>query len=123
MLKTQDLWSLRLTKGTAESESSIQKAIVAYLRGRGFFAFAIYNGSSPTILKNGDFRFRKLPVDRIRGVPDVLALKRNRAIFFEVKSLKGRLSKEQKEVHARLFKEGFEVYVVRSVQDVCNIVD
>ncbi len=59
-----------------------------------------------------------LPVTRFgsatgKGYPDLFAVRRNRAIAIEVKSQKGRVSREQRDWLADLAATGIETYVWR----------
>jgi len=57
------------------------------------------------------------------GVPDLTILSQGHIFFVEMKSEKGRLSENQKEVIEIIDKLGFKTYVVNSFDqfmDVCN---
>ena len=53
-----------------------------------------------------------------RGTPDLLVCFRGRFVGIEVKTLKGRLSKEQKEALQAIKDSGGEALVARSIEDV-----
>jgi hypothetical protein len=53
----------------------------------------------------------------VSGIPDIIFHYKGKTWFFEFKASDGVVSKTQKEIHAQLTKQGFTVYVVRSVED------
>lgn len=53
-----------------------------------------------------------------RGVPDQIILYRDHVFFVELKSAVGVLSSNQRLRHAEMRKQGFEVYVLRSKEEV-----
>ena len=58
----------------------------------------------------------------MRGLPDILAIRNGRVWFFEVKTSKGKLSLLQKVWLEKLAKFGARCSVVRSVEEVIEIV-
>jgi hypothetical protein len=51
------------------------------------------------------------------GTPDMIILDAGRAIFLELKSLKGRVSPAQQVCHKSLRRAGCAVYVIRSLDE------
>lgn len=85
-------------------ESKIQTLIRQHLKKEGWFV-------------------TKLIACSDNGIPDLLAIKDGRVIFFEVKQKGKNPSPVQKYKIKELIKYGVEAYVVRSVKDVkekCN---
>lgn len=75
-------------------ESSIERKFVKEAQKRGFLA---------------------LKMTGYAGIPDRLLLCNGEAIFVELKTNTGRLSKVQELVHTKLRGLGFKVFVVRDV--------
>jgi len=111
------------SKPRAKDEELLQKAVVSYLlllEGQKKITFsANYNNvarsdayASRTGAKNKAMGVRK-------GWPDLTVFKfESKPIFIELKSPKGRLSKEQAEWRDRLQAMGFDWALCRSLQDV-----
>jgi Holliday junction resolvase len=83
-------------------ESLIQGAIRAHLINEGWFVVKLINTSKP-------------------GMPDLMAIKDGKVIFFEVKTDKGRVSKLQEHHIEGLNAMGVTAHVVRSVSQVKDI--
>lgn len=73
-------------------ESQIQSKIIKHLERDGFFVV-------------------KLIKTNRNGIPDLLALKKNRTIFFEVKQEHGKLSEIQRYRINQIRNKGIECYV------------
>lgn len=104
------------------SESQIQTAIVGYLRTALPKPWLIQHTANKPRSKIAGAIEKKM--GSIKGWPDLMVLgpvsadqARPHAWFIEVKTDKGRLSPEQKELHARLIGLGFGVGTVRSIDD------
>ena len=102
-----------------EKESDIQLAICQYLELRGYFFWRSNN--IPAFEQKTGF-YRPLPKYAIRGVADIILINKGKFIGLEVKTKKGKLSKNQE-----AFKELCEVnrgkyFVVRSVDDVEKLI-
>jgi Holliday junction resolvase len=83
-------------------ESIIQGKIRALLINEGFYVVKLINTSKP-------------------GIPDLMAIKDGRVIFFEVKSAGGKVSKLQEHQMEQLREIGVEAYVVRSTVEVKSL--
>lgn len=88
--------------GLPVREIDLQRDIAAFLRGRGY----AYN----------------LPASRVRsymtrGWPDFTLAVNGRAVGLEVKTDKGRTSAEQDAMHGAMRRNGWRVFVVRSLED------
>ena len=83
-------------------ESLIQGAIRAHLINEGWFVVKLINTSKP-------------------GMPDLMAIKDGKVVFFEVKTDKGRVSKLQEYHIEGLNNMGVPAHVVRSVSQVKDI--
>lgn len=56
-----------------------------------------------------------------KSVPDMLFLYQGRAFFVEYKTGKGNPDKSQKELFAELENQGIKVYIVRSIDDLRDV--
>ena len=71
--------------------------------------------------KNG-FTVLKVVKCNMNGYPDLTLFKDNKTIFIEVKNEKGIQSKIQKYVQKQLEKQGFQYFLVRSLDEFKKIV-
>ena len=75
---------------------------------------------------NGELRDRATAAKLVKmgvrpGVPDFAIVHDGRALFLELKAASGRLSVEQRAMHAALAGAGAEVAVVRSIEDTVEV--
>ena len=103
-------------------ESAIQIQIVNYLHYKNIYFFTVPNEAAGGG-RGAMIRMRKLKKMGLRsGVADlVLLLKGGKTVFLEVKTDKGRQSENQKEFEKEIKKLDFDYYIVRSVEDVEEI--
>ena len=87
-----------------ESESQIQAKIIKQLKNDGYIVI-------------------KTTVTNYNGCPDIIALKNGKALFFEVKTEKGKLSLLQELRIYELERQLFECYVVRTLDEVINVIN
>jgi hypothetical protein len=98
-------------------ESGIQRGIVQYIRSvlPRAVLLAIPNGSQRT----ASGRPANAVPGFLAGAPDlVLALPNGHVVWIEVKSPVGRLSDNQRHVHALLNSIGHDVILARSIDDI-----
>jgi hypothetical protein len=98
-------------------ESGIQRGIVQYIRSvlPRAVLMAIPNGSQRT----ASGRPANAVPGFLPGAPDlILALPNREVIWIEVKSPIGRLSDNQKHVHAMLDTIGHKIILARSIDDI-----
>ena len=98
-------------------EHQIQCSIVQYLRLKKILVFAIANGGSRHPLEAVNLKKEGVRA----GVSDLVVVMYGRIIFLEVKAPKGKQQPSQKEFEEEVKKRGFEYYVVRSIEDVQEI--
>ena len=55
------------------------------------------------------------------GVPDRIVMFRGKMVYVETKTLTGRISPMQKYQHQRIREQGFKVYVLRSFEEVDDL--
>jgi hypothetical protein len=102
-------------------EEAIQRQIVQYLALMGIFFFSVPNENAGGG-KGAMIRMQKYRAMGLRpGVSDLVVLLPSRIVFIEVKTATGRQSENQKRFEALVTSLGFEYYVVRSVDDVSNV--
>lgn len=90
-------------------EADVEREIVAYLHGRGFFVAKIPN----------DALHRRHVSHAVKGMPDLIVISPSGVVWFlEVKTAAGRLTPAQKALHASLRRYGQRVKVVRCIDDV-----
>jgi hypothetical protein len=122
------------------SEAEIQKAILQYLAIRkkivfwrqnsGSFVAPVIRAIAGVLEKFGLGRKKIAIMSAVKkaaghykctsesGIPDITAIYRGVYVGLEVKTKTGRLTKDQKVMHARMNKNGVQVFIVRSVDDV-----
>jgi hypothetical protein len=109
------------------SEEALHRSIVHYLRATLPHGWIVqHTANRPRSKVAGGI---EKSLGAVKGWPDI-AIYGNEsggtpyatAFFMEVKTAKGRLSPEQREVHDRLKDIGFDVAVVRSIDDVRAVV-
>ena len=59
----------------------------------------------------------------VKGLPDIIVIKDGMFIGFEVKTATGRQRETQKEAQAKIEKAGGKYFIVRSVDEVKDILD
>ena len=73
-------------------------------------------------IPNQSTRGRQRWAGLLPGAPDLVAVKRGRVLFLEVKTAKGKVSEKQSEVHDLLRLHGMEVRVVRGIDDIMDLI-
>ncbi len=82
-----------------QSEASIQAAITKHLKGDGWIVIKLIQTSA-------------------NGIPDLLAIRAGRYLWVEAKSATGKVAPLQEYRHTELRRQGCEVIVARSTDDV-----
>lgn len=101
-------------------EDKIQSAIVTAIR-------YLYPKSIIAHVPNGGKRNYKEAVrfkaqGVLAGFADLIFLHKGQAIFFEVKTEKGKQTEYQKEFEKKITEQGFKYYTVKSVEQTLNII-
>jgi hypothetical protein len=104
---------------TYETESKIQSVILRYLTTRRILHWRQNLGGVAHSV-SGKMVFKKNPM---KGFPDIVCLHKGQLICFEVKSAKGKASPEQVRWHQDLTVNGGYAYVVKSLDDVIELLD
>jgi hypothetical protein len=98
------------------SESALQSQIVEYLGWALPNALVVHLHNNPRSAIEGA-KLKRMGL--IKGAPDLLVcLPRGTGLFLEVKTAKGRVSREQFAFHNRCVAVNWPVAVVRSIDDV-----
>lgn len=106
----------RLNGQNTASEKIIQDAILQYLWGIGYPAYAVPNRGLYNI-KTGTYN--KKESGQIKGVPDIICpCFKGITVYFEVKTPAGIVEDDQKLYHEKLTSMGHKVAVVRCVDQV-----
>lgn len=109
------------TKKPDAPESKIQKQIIEYLQGCGYFVWQ-HKRIGTFDARLG--KFRKKAKFEINGVSDILGvLPGGKFLAIEVKAKKGSVSDSQKKFIKKVNDEGGMAFVARSVEDVIGEFD
>ena len=88
------------------TENDIKRQVKNYLDVKGFFHFHILQG-----------------LGAFRGIPDMIAVRKGRVIFLEIKKPGGKLSEHQQRFKETIRGAGGEYHVVRSLEDIMKILE
>lgn len=100
-------------------EAEIQRSILRYLQSRGIYAFSVPNEAAG---RSKISQMQLVTMGLKRGVADLVVLyPKGSVTFIEVKSSKGKQSDAQKSFEKRVQEHGLKYYVVRSVEEIANI--
>ena len=97
------------------TEHDIQNSIRLALSKLGYVSFRMNVGSFYT--RDG----RYIPSSLPRGFSDLIAIKEGKIYFLEVKTAKGRASKEQLNFIEQMKNRGCVAGIVRSVEDAVKL--
>ncbi len=103
----------------ASNEIAIQSAIIDYLYLKKYF-FVRLNNIPAVQTVNGKMVFRRLPKGSMKGLPDLMVLKKGKVIFLEVKD-KSKQSPDQIIFESHCKSEGIDYFIVKSIDDVTKI--
>ena len=105
-------------------ESEIQSQIIDFLQileKQGKLFFQRTNNVPISMMRNGKRVFRSMPQGAKKGFPDIIVVVDGYFIGLEVKTLIGRQSEHQKAMEKLIIENGGVYVVVRSLDDVINI--
>ena len=106
------------------TESEVQRQVLSYLANAGFLAVRINSGA---FMQQGKRFFRSYWIKnngKSKGFPDVLALRNNKFLLFEVKAGNGGHISEAQKDFSKLAKRYFiEVHFVSDLDQVIKIVE
>lgn len=106
------------------TETQIQSSIIDYLQvlenqGKLF----LHRVNNMGVYDPKRKAYRVFPKGSKKGFPDIICLKDGLLIGLEVKTGEGKQSNNQKEVEKKLKKHGVAYYVVRSLDEVIEIIE
>ena len=98
------------------TEKELENLLLEYLSRTGWFCWknqtvGIYNA------KKKCYQMPNSP-HALKGVSDIVAIKRGRVLFIEVKTLKGKQSEHQKEFERNLKTMGGNYLLIRSLKEL-----
>jgi hypothetical protein len=104
-------------------EQDLSNAVMNYLAIKGILHYRVRNTGTIIHKRGGGIAYGR---DRYsttqRGAPDILAWDNGKAYGFELKSQKGRIRPEQEEWLSKFRDEGGIGMVIRSLDEVMNII-
>lgn len=108
-------------------EHLLQKSIIQYCKLKDIFIFETDVMDGLKFLNNQQSRLAFIQYHKnmgyVKGQPDLVAIMNNKVVFIELKTDKGRQSKEQKAVEQEIKKRGCEYIVIRSLEDLHNYIN
>lgn len=99
-------------------ESRLQVSIVSYLRLNKIFVYSSLNAGARNAVSGHRMKIEGM----LAGVSDLTIHLHKKTIFVEIKTLKGRQSKSQKEFQRTVEDLGFTYLLWRSIDDSINFV-
>lgn len=104
-----------------ELEKDIQREIADWLHLNNFMFWRSSNvPAMGRVGANGEMRFRALPKDTPRGLPDLMIIVEGKFIGIEVKRPGAKLRPEQGNFGMRLVSAGADYYCVHSLTEFLN---
>ena len=105
----------------SDDEAGIKRAceeLLGYKMNLGQLWFTRLNSGSVFIKQGANVYKAKLsPI----GTPDLMVIQKGRIVFFEIKSSTGKLTFPQEITQSKLKEQGAQVYTIRSVEEMEEI--
>lgn len=102
-----------------KQEHLLQTSIIQYLRLKKILVFAVPNGA-----KRNLFVAKQLKDEGVlAGVSDLIIVLKNKVVFVEIKTNKGRQQKTQKEFQKKVEELGHDYLIWRSIDDAIRFVE
>ena len=98
-----------------KSEFTIQVEIVDYCRKNNIICFSVPNEAT-----RNNSKYIKSGV--LAGVSDLICINDGKVLFIELKDYKGKQSDKQKEFEKLIISQGFQYFLVRSLDEFKKIV-
>mgnify|MGYP000990040508 CR=1 FL=1 len=96
-----EAFKLKPERQSPPKESDIQRGIKEYLQWQGWYVVKIHQS-----------------LGSHKGIADLYAIREGRSVWIEVKTERGRLSKDQERYRAEIEAHGGEYIVARGIKDV-----
>lgn len=107
-----------------KQEHLFQQQVIQYLHMFNIFVFETDVMDGLKFLNNQQSRLAYIQHHKnmgyVKGQPDLVAVMNNKVVFIELKTEKGKQSKEQKEVEQEIKSRGVDYIVVRNLEDLQN---
>ena len=110
--------SVQIRKRGTKLEKDIQRELCDYLREQGYLFWRSNNVPVFSASNDGVRRFRALPKDTPRGLPDIIVVRDGQFTGIEVKRMGSKLRPEQAEFGAKLVMEGARYLVIHSLEEL-----
>ena len=104
-------------------EGALHQAVADFLRVGLPMNAAFYSIPNERVKPTSGEVLRLVRQGMLIGAPDLCVVYGGRALFIELKSKKGYLTKEQRLAHKRLTQAGAVCATCRSVEDVAHFLD
>lgn len=106
----------------SQSEDALQTECCTWFHNthpqhRGLL-FAVPNGGKRSVVEANRMKHMGL----VAGIPDMIFAYAGKITFLEFKTLDGKLSDVQKEIHIKLMIAGFDIRIVRDFDTFRNII-
>ncbi|MFA5050983.1 MAG: VRR-NUC domain-containing protein [Patescibacteria group bacterium] len=104
------------------TENQVLNAVGEYLELKQIFFFRVNNAPTYQADGRGGGFWRKQSKYSVNGVPDLIAIsKQGKFIGLEIKRPTGVQSEDQKKFEYNVRRNGGEYYIIKSVDDIVNI--
>lgn len=107
-----------------KQEHLLQQQIIQYLHMFNIFVFETDVMDGLKFLNTEKQRLAFINYHKqlgyVKGQPDLVAVMNGKVVFIELKTDKGRQSKEQKEVEQEIKNRGVDYIIIKSLEDLQN---
>lgn len=102
----------------SKEEHYLQLQIVEYLKYNKILVFAVPNGGSRNALEGANLKKEGV----LAGVSDLIIILKNRVVFVEIKTQKGKQQESQKLFENQIKKHNLEYYIWRNLEEAVEFV-
>jgi len=112
-------------KRKARPEAKIQDQIISFLRAQGWLVIRVNSSlvapEAGATRRMASYVAHSVFGKHTAGHPDLVAYRGAKALFFEVKTEKGRMSERQEKFREAMEHHGVAYHLARSVEDVRKV--